>query len=362
MSEHVNKIVFAAVFCFLVLGGIALGQGAVNVETNEVSQLEFQDQMTLVGRTEPWVAGKIVSEVSAQIANINVEEGTWVQAGEPLVTLDARRLRFSFKSQEAVAEQAKLTWELAQQNLKRTEELYSQELVADTRIDSARTWVRITEERYLQAAAERDRLALDLENATIRAPYSGYTGRRLVDIGEWVQSGTAVFELVDLSHVRVRIDLPERHFGRLSLGSEVEIVMSGNGGEVLTGTVAGITPNASRETHTFPVIVDVPNQEGRLGGGMLVRATISLDDSFTSLAVSKDAIVRQGERTLVYTIADGKAQPVPVITKSTRGEMVAVTGDGLALGMPVVVRGNERIFPGSAVNVTAADGPAGAVN
>ena len=65
--------------------------------------------------------------------------------------------------------------------------------------------------------------------------------------------------------------------------------------------------------------------------------------------MSKDAIVRQGEQTMVYTIADGKAVPIPVIVGSTAGDMIAVTAEGLSEGMPVVVRGNERIFPGSPV-------------
>ena len=65
--------------------------------------------------------------------------------------------------------------------------------------------------------------------------------------------------------------------------------------------------------------------------------------------MSKDAIVRQGNQTLVYTIVDGKATPITVTTSSSNGTMIAVSGEGLEDGMPVVVRGNERIFPGSPV-------------
>ncbi len=133
------------------------------------------------------------------------------------------------------------------------------------------------------------------------------------------------------------------------------IVASGNGGEQLSGTVTGIAPRASEETHTFPVIIEVPNEDMALGGGMLVRTTLSMDETFNSLAVSKDAIIRQGEQTIVYTIADGKAVPIPVISKATNGKMIAVQGDGLSEGMPVVVRGNERIFPGSPVTTGQAE-------
>ena len=109
--------------------------------------------------------------------------------------------------------------------------------------------------------------------------------------------------------------------------------------------VTGIVPSASAETHTFPVIIDVPNPERQLAGGMLVRVTLSMKETFMSLAVSKDAIVRQGMQTTVYTVVDGKATPIPVITSSDDGTMVSVTSEQLEAGMPVVVRGNERIFP-----------------
>jgi multidrug efflux pump subunit AcrA (membrane-fusion protein) len=52
---------------------------------------------------------------------------------------------------------------------------------------------------------------------------------------------------------------------------------------------------------------------------------------------------------MIYTITDGKATPIPVTISSSNGELVAVTGPGLSEGMPVVVRGNERIFPGAPV-------------
>ena len=75
------------------------------------------------------------------------------------------------------------------------------------------------------------------------------------------------------------------------------------------------------------------------------------------IIVSKDAIVRQGSQTMIYTIDEGKASPITVSTSSTSGQMIAVEGPGLTEGMPIVVRGNERIFPGAPVK-TSDDPPA----
>jgi multidrug efflux pump subunit AcrA (membrane-fusion protein) len=160
-----------------------------------------------------------------------------------------------------------------------------------------------------------------------------------------------VYNMVDVSEITVQVDLPERYYGAVAMGSSVDIIVSGRTEEVYTGTVSGIARSASAETHTFPIIVKVPNKNGELGGGKLVRARLSLDTRFTSLAVHKDALVRNGDQTLVYTIADDKAVPISVVAGSTQGEFIAVSSDQLTVGMAIVVRGNERIFPGAPVRI-----------
>ncbi len=349
-----------ALFClaFSALTGtavIAQGPPPVLVVVDTVTEMQFHDQVTLVGRTEAKVASRVVSEVSGRVREVNTAEGVRVTAGSPLVTVDSDRIRFSLESKRAQAEQAKLHADLAATQKVRAQELFDRNLISESGYDSAATWASITIEQYNELEAERKLLELDLRKSVISAPFSGYTGRRLVDIGEWVNPGMPIFEMVDISSARVRVDLPERYFGRVAIGSPVIITRSVNSSELWMGKVNGIDPNASEETHTFPVIIDIPNSHAKLGGGMLVRATLELDEMFMSLAVSKDAIVRQGNQTMVYTIVDGKASPIPVVTTSTSGKTVAVSSEMLTSGMPVVVRGNERIFPGSPVQVMGAN-------
>ena len=327
------------------------------VVTDSVRQLEFNDQIRLVGRTSAHAQSRITSEVTGRVSNIESEEGVPVSAGTPLVAIDNERTGFLLAAKEAETRQADLAAGLAETNRIRTLELFGRSLVSESARDSATAWAGMQAERHRELAAERDRLALDFENCTIRAPYAGYTGRRLVEAGEWVQPGVPVFEMVDLSSVRVTVDLPERYFGHLSTGSTALIERQGGSEDQFDARVTGISASATAETHTFPVIVTIPEANGRLGGGMVVRVTLSLDQRFTSLAVDKDAIVRQGQQTLVYTVQEGKASPVPVITSSSDGSMVAIRAEGLTEGMQVVIRGNERIFPGSPVMVAGEPPP-----
>jgi len=321
------------------------------VVTDQVESMEFHNQITLIGRTEARSYSKIIAEVSGRVIRIDAAEGNAIKKGQPLVSIDPDQIALDLEAKEADVLRAETQLSLAKSNLKRTEDLYNQKLVREITRDSATAWVAIAEADHTRLDAERKRLALDLEHCTIRAPYSGFTLRRAVDIGEWVTEGTPVFEMVDLSEMKVQVDLPERYFGRLAIGSDVSVAVSGDSVTMFTGTVTGIARQAVEATHTFPVIVTIKDTNGRMGGGKLVRATLTMDDTFTSLAVSKDAIVRQGAQTMIYTVADGKAAPIPVMTSSTEGNMIAIQGEGLQAGMPVIVRGNERVFPGSPVRI-----------
>ena len=345
-----------AVILFLPFISAQAQQGTL-VETEPLKNIEFHDQITLVGRTEAWISGNIVAEISGQVESVDAAEGVWVKADTPLIKVDAEQLRYNLNAKTAEAKEAQYQANLANTHLERARELFSQNLISQAGMDSALAWAGIEQARSARLEAERKKLEVDLRNAAIRAPYDGFTGRKLTDVGQWVTPGQPVFEMVDLSKIRVRVDLPERYFGQLSIGSDASISASINGHAEIIGTVTGISPNASAEAHTFPVIIEVDNSDGYLGGGMLVRSRVNLNKSFTSLAVSKDAIIRQGDQTMIYTIDEGKAAPIPVTIGSTSRNYVAVSGEGIAEGMPVVVRGNERIFPGSPV-MTADQGEA----
>lgn len=342
------------------VSGIA-AQPQTLVVTDVVRRMEFHDQITLVSRTEAVRSSQVVATVSGQVVSVNAQEGVRVKKGTPLVTIEKDRFQFSLEAKIAEANQAKAQSEVAFRAFERSRGLYDQALISESIIDSDSASAVAARERFHQLVAEQKRLAFDLASCTIRAPFGGFTGRRLVDVGEWVSPGTPVFEVIDPSVIKVTVDLPERYFGQVEIGSPVVISLSSDAGQSRIGRVTGISPNAVESTHTFPVFVSVENKDGYLGGGMLVKAQLSLNKKFTSLAVSKDAIVRDGLQTMVYTIEDGKAVRIAVVASSTVGEMTAISGNRLKEGMPVIVRGNERIFPGSPVKLqsSAANGTNG---
>ena len=343
-------------FAILLIAAVAVpafaqGMPPALVQTAPIQELEFHEELTLVGRTEARRESRIVAEVAGRVKSLPAAEGQRLKRGAALVTIDCRRVALTLDAKKAEAAQAQAQAELARKELERAQELVETSVFPERNLDSAEADATRTVERYRELEAERRQLELDLEDCTIRAPYDGFTVRKLVDVGEWVEVGTPVYEMVDLAVIKVTADLPERRYGQVEVGSPVKIIRAGTDDAPLVGKVTGIAPRASETTHTFPVIIEVENANGHLGSGMLVRAALALEGKFTSLGISKDAIVREADRALIYTVEDGAASEVAVTIRGSLGTMVAIEADGLAVGTPVIVRGNERIAAGSPVQV-----------
>ncbi len=324
------------------------GQGPVIVVTDKVVQKNFNNQIKLIGRTKGLIESNIVAEISGRVQSIETLEGTKVSKGQVLLSIDSQPILLLLQAKQAEALQAEVQAGLARDQKKRAVELRKNNLISESGLDSAIAWDAIQTAKFQKADAERSQLEIDFENTQIKAPYAGYTGRRFVDIGSWVTPGIAVFEMVNISKIKIIADLPEKYFGQLKIGSTV-LVRQSSHDEILNGIVTGISPTASEKTHTYPVIIEVTNNDEILASGMLVQITLSLKKEFNSIAVPKDAIVRQGNNTIVYTIKDGKASLSPVTILATDGTLNAVQSPTLKIGMEVIVRGNERVYPGAAV-------------
>ena len=344
--KSLKNIVF--VIFILSLTSTAFSQGPVLVSTEKTVQMKFNNQIRLIGRTKGIIESEIAAEISGRVSSIQVLEGSKVSLNQTLVSIDSEPLSLALQAKQAEALQAREKSTLATDTKTLALKLIKENLISESGLDSAVAWDAIQMASFQKAEAEQRQLEIDFANTKIKAPFAGYTGRRLVDVGSWVTPGLPIFEMVDISTIKITVDLPERYFGQLKIGSSVTIIPSTQDIS-LSGKVVGISPSATKETHTYPVIIEVPNKDEILASGMLVQVKLFLIEEFNSIAVNKDAIVRQGGNTIVYTIEDGKASLVPVTITSSNGTMVAVQSPILTESMEVIVRGNERIYPGAAV-------------
>ncbi len=179
---------------------------------------------------------------------------------------------------------------------------------------------------------------------TIVAPSGGLIAELMVRQGMTVSAGMTLARINGLGTVWVEAAVPEALAAAVLAGRRAELRLVAFPGEVLRGTVAAVLPEASADTRTLRVRVEVPNPGGRLRAGMFGQVRLLGEGQGTEvLTVPGEAVIRTGRRALVYVVdAPGRYRPVEVALGAELDGRVAVL-QGLAAGQQVVASGQFLI-------------------
>ena len=339
---------------------VAQAQGPNRVEVVAAIQRDVAPTIQLVGTVRPQRMAIVTAEVSGQVETLPVDDGDLVSTGDVLCKLrDAPR---RFAHDEAVARFAGLEAALmvSEAELRkaafekdRIERLWKEKRSADkerndTLADFDAATARRNQARFAVDAQRSvvDRLADDLDRTVIHAPFDGHVVAKRTEIGSWVEEGGAVVDLMDLSVVRVRVDVPESYVAFCRPGAVASATVEALD-EDFPGRISRVIPNADERARTFPVDIDIPNKSGKLKGGMFVRAVVPSGPTASRLLIPKDAVVMQGPLPMVYIVRRMEkgqiAEMAQVEVFSEVMDYVAVNVPGLAAGDWVIVRGNEQM-------------------
>ncbi len=323
------------------------GRGEIrfSVITAPVTSRDLTPETTVPARLEAAETARCTARVAGPVTRVLVTEGRAVKAGDPLVELDATRLRLTLASAEATLLKAKSAAEEAGRLLVRRQQLVQANLTSEEDLDAARTKT-LTATAELQAAqAARDRAQADLADAVITAPIAGLIERRSVDTGQWLNVGSEVFTIVRRDPLQVRGQVtPETAAG---LAPNLPAAARAEGQEAL-GAIVLVGQAADPATGRVPVLARLtqPPAAFRPGG----FAELVLRGTTRSALVVPSQAVRPTERGLVAFVAvEGTARQrivtvgertadggVEILTGLTAGESLIVTGaDALRDGSPL---------------------------
>jgi RND family efflux transporter MFP subunit len=287
-----------------------------------------------------------------------------VKAGALLVQLDDRDRVLALRRQqassmEAHAAQIRASTLVAkakdlEQRLAKLEkhELVSEEALAQARIDlrTARAAVAQTQAqaalRYVEILTARR----ELDRARIRAPFSGRLSKRLVAVGDRVDVGTPLVELVGGAGLELHLYVPVSTVNRVKPEAPVRFRLAGRGARWHKGRLTRVLPVVDPLSRNQTAVVALPAPPPGFTPGLAVEARLVVGRIADALVVSSDALSRLGARWVVFKVQTGKARRVAVRILGEDDRKVAVSG-GLAAGDPVVVVGNEALFPNAPVRV-----------
>ena len=337
----------------------AQGRPPAKVQTAPVVLKEIQERVTLVGRVTPWRKSTVASEGEGKVDRVKVRRGDSVKGGITLALLDNKTVSIRLKSAQAKADAAGARYEKAKDRLLRGEQLIKKEAISEGEFKDIILSEAEERSTYEDALAGALLLEEELRKSTIRAPFSGVITEELTEVGQWLGRGDGVFEMVDLSSVRIVVDLPERYVSEVTVGAKVTVSIDAAGGRPFEGVVHALIPEGSHTGHIFPMEIRVQNDDRTIKGGMLARVDFPLGLKKAITLVPKDAVITRGNKRFILTVEDGSAREVIVETGKASGGLIAVEGD-IKEGAAVITRGNERVRGGSKVMViNGGDGPEG---
>jgi len=311
-----------------------------------------------------------------------VDRGTPVTAGKTVLArvddvwcrLAAERSEAqvaSAKAQRASA-QAQLAYQRAE--LRRETRLSETNVVTDSELESRQASVQDLEAKAAEAEAALAQAEAALAEETERmsrsvilAPFDGTVVQKQAELGGYLSPGDPIVDIVSRGPVDAQLMVPESIVNLIELEQVLPIRIDPLAEDV-RGTVVSVTPYGPGASRTFPVLVRLDDQGGRIKVGMSVTASIATDAEREALVVGRDAVlVRPDGSTVWVTVPaakepaakgeDVQVQPVPVTITARMPTEYAVepeTEAGRRLlgdGTSVVIEGAERLTPGQSVRI-----------
>jgi len=317
------------------------------------SPVTVAEAKELLMAPQTWVAGTVISrhearlaaEVSGRLVLVK-EVGTRVKEDAIVARIDPTFVKLKIEEFQAQIEADRARLEFLKSEVRRNERLATQNNAAQTRLDElradrevARSELQISQVRLKQAQEELYRHA-------IRSPFAGVVVERLMRRGERVAVGDNVARVIDSRALEVQAWVPLETLNFVHEGDSLTLTING---QEINAPVRVLVAAGNARSRLLDLRISL--DDGVWTAGQTVRVALPVATAKTVLTVPRDALVLRRDGAFVFRItAENKAQRVAVKPGIASGPQVAVSGE-LNAGDKVVVRGGERLRPGSTVKI-----------
>ena len=331
---------------------------AVPVTVATVQARDIQRVLDLTGTVTAKRSARLSAATSGLVATLQVDTGSRVQAGQLLLELDPELAQLQLDSALAQVEQADTGLGDARRRLAEARTLVPQRSIAESVVRDIEAEVAGAEAALHQAQAEAGYRRGILQRHQLRAPFAGVVSAKLTELGEWVDPGQPVLELVALDDVRLDFPVSEDYLADIRPDTPLTFSLSADPGREFRGSVDTVVPITDPGARTFLLRVLAHNPDQRLLPGMSVRARLHLATGRSGLVVPRDAILRFPDgRVVVWTVEDTGVARENLVTPGLGFDSQVEIREGLQAGATVVVEGNEALQNGQ--RVTSSRTPAG---
>jgi membrane fusion protein (multidrug efflux system) len=316
---------------------------ATVVVTAKVAPVAWRDSLEALGTARAKESVTLTAKVSETVRKVAFDSGDVVRAGDVIVDL-------SSGAQLAGLEEARASFQEAERQLARSQELAQTKIISESQLDTQRS-IRDA------AKARMDVVRAQLSDRVITAPFDGILGLRRVSPGSLVTPGTEIATLDDISVIKLDFTVPERYLAVLSRGQQITARSETYPEHDFTGIVASVDSRVDPVTRSVTVRAEVPNPDRLLRPGMLLSVRL-YQTPRQAIVVPEIAVLQVGSDAFVYRVSQAQtAERVKVELGSRRRGEVEIAA-GLAAGDTIVTEGAVKLRDGA--RVTGASGAAAA--
>jgi len=263
------------------------------ISTVTATMQTWQPEVEAVGSLRAENGATLSLEVSGVVDKIDFKSGEDVQAGQVLLQLRAADDIAKLASLDASAA-------LAQVNYDRDSRQLRAQAISQAVVDSDLYTLK-------NARAQADEQRAVVAKKTLRAPFAGHLGIRAVDLGQYLNAGTAVVPLQALDPLFVDFSVPQQALSQVSVGQTVTATVDTFPGTTFKGKIVAVSPAVDTDSRNVQMRASLANPDHRLLPGMFATIDIAAGAPAQHLTLPQTAITYNPYGSTVYLVEDAAA-------------------------------------------------------
>jgi HlyD family secretion protein len=296
----------------------------------EASSQQLELTVEASGTVEAISSIEIKSKASGQILFLGAEIGDYVDEGVVLARIDQRTPTNTLAQANADLEVAKVRLSNAKNQFDRSKRLHDEGNISDKSFEDAQESFSSARAQLVRAEVFLENARIALDDTSVRSPIAGTVISRPAEVGQVITSptsavggGTLLMEMADLNRVRVRALIDEIDIGKITIGQEVTLKVSAYRDKKFVGVVSKIEPMSKIDQNvtTFPVLIDIENQDNLLLIGMNTDVEIEILNEEVNLALPAGSLrTRKDIRSVAALLGIKEDELNNFLTKKVEGE------------------------------------------
>lgn len=329
----------------------------VPVTAAQASRRDIPVLLDVVGRAEAYEGVTLKARVDGQVAAVTYAEGQHVKLGDVLVRLDPNDFSARQKQAEASLAKSEAQFAKTRADLGRYVSLKERGFVSEEKVNEFRTAEAAASATVKADKATAELARLQLSYTTVRAPFDGMVGARLVFPGSAVKvNDTALVVVNRVRPLYVTFSVPEKHIpllrGGLGKGNmKAAVTLPGDKGQRFEGIVKFLDNAVDPTTGTIQMKALLENTEEKLMPGQFLNVSLSLDTLTQAVVVPTEAVQQGTDGNFLFVVKPDNTVEYRKITVKTTYEGVAAIDQSVAVGEMVVTDGQLRLSQGASVQI-----------